>query len=321
MDTSITSRTFSLTEMVRERRDNELDRWTTAAARLWSGEMVRVATQPKWKISRGGLVFTIGSCFARHAEWFLDRLGMNVPALHFRVPAEYHTAGARNNSVLNKYNTASIESEVLLAFGMADYPDDGLIDAGEGLWWDPLTTHMKLLPRDAVVETRRQITELTRTIRDADAVLVTLGLNQIWQDTETGVFLNEMPPPELARRLRDRLALSVAGYEDNFQAFDTTVQAIHEVNPGCKIVVTVSPVPMAATLTRFDVIQENMLSKSILRSVAQAAADRYDHVDYFPSYEMVMYSPPELTWEEDRLHVRGDAVQFVISSFIDDYVE
>src|SRR5579862_6033545 len=123
--TAISSRMFSFAEMVEARRRNKFDRWShpeddpnTAASRLWSGEMVRIATRPKWKIPADGLVFTIGSCFARHAEWFLNDLGMNVPAFGFRIPAEYHTAGEENNSVLNKYNTASIESEILQAFGM-----------------------------------------------------------------------------------------------------------------------------------------------------------------------------------------------------------
>ena len=57
-----------------------------------------------------------------------------------------------------------------------------------------------------------------------------------------------------------------------------------------------------------------------LRAAAQELRDKYDYVDYFPSYEMVMNSPRELAWGDDQLHVRAPMVEHVVGHFMKSYV-
>jgi hypothetical protein len=59
----------------------------------------------------------------------------------------------------------------------------------------------------------------------------------------------------------------------------------------------------------------------MLRVCAQEVADRFDFVDYFPSYEIVMNSPRDKTWLEDQMHVSEEAVEFVTNSFIGCYYD
>ena len=320
--------THDIATVGRNRRNNPYHRWhgpddatESAARRLWAGTYVRVHTTPKFQIPVGAKVLTIGSCFARNAERALRDCGMNVPAVDFKLPpASYQTDDSTPNGVLNKYNSHSIEAEVLSALDIETLPDHGLIRTPDDLWWDPLTTAMKPLPREDALSVRHRISELTRQVTNCDVVLITLGLNQVWIDSETGAYLNEFPPTSLVRAYPQRWVAAWTGFEENYRSCERTVRAIMDANPRARIVMTVSPVPMGTTLTRLDIITANTYSKSVLRVCAQTISERFDSVDYFPSYEMAMNSPPELTWRPDRLHVTDEAVRFIVNCFIDDYV-
>jgi len=320
-------KSYSYAEVVAHRKVNPEAAWhldddpRTAAARLRSGEFLRVAVKPKFLIPRAAKVFTIGSCFARNAERVLHNLGMEVPAASFSVPPEYYRNPASPAGVLNKYNTHSIEGEVLTALGELHYPNEGFIDAGDGRWWDPLTTSMKPMDLETVRAVRKSIRQITESLFDCDAVLITLGLNELVRDRETGVYMNEMPPAPIVRKHREKLEWRLCDFEENFGSIDRTVGAIHKHNPKAKVIVTVSPVPMGMTMTPHDIVQANTYSKSILRVCAQALADRYEFVDYFPSYEMAVNSPPAITWHADRLHVREEAVAFIVGHFVESYVD
>src|SRR3546814_16921003 len=76
------------------------------------------------------------------------------------------------------------------------------------------------------------------------------------------------------------------------------LEELKKRNPDVKVVITVSPVPMAQTFTDSDVFAANTYSKSVLRVASEALKGNFEFVDYFPSYEMVMSSPRAMTWEE-----------------------
>jgi hypothetical protein len=87
------------------------------------------------------------------------------------------------------------------------------------------------------------------------------------------------------------------------------------------VILTVSPVPLAATFTGRDVLVANMYSKSVLRAVAEEIRARFDFVDYFPSYESVMLSPRATTWEEDGVHVADAAVAVNVRRMVEAYLQ
>ena len=47
---------------------------------------------------------------------------------------------------------------------------------------------------------------------------------------------------------------------------------------------------------------------------------RFDFVDYFPSYEIVLNSSPALAFQDDQLHVARDMVQHVMETFQSAYL-
>jgi hypothetical protein len=239
----------------------------------------------------------------------------------FSLPDDYYAGELRGSAVLNKYNTESIEQAILSDLDLIHYPNDGFIQAPDGNWWDPLATGLRPLPLETLQAVRQSIRAVTRNLLDCHAVLLTLGLNQIWKDRETGITINEKPPQSIVRAYPERWELVVTGADENTRSLERIVTTIRETNRKAHVVVTVSPVPMGTTLTTTDVIAANAHSKAVLRVAAQDVADRFDYVDYFPSYEMAVNSPPELAWQADRLHVAPEAVRFIVQCFLEDYVE
>ena len=53
------------------------------------------------------------------------------------------------------------------------------------------------------------------------------------------------------------------------------------------MILTVSPVPLIATMENRSVLVSTTYSKSVLRVAAEVVAKRYDFVAYFPSYEII----------------------------------
>lgn len=91
--------------------------------------------------------------------------------------------------------------------------------------------------------------------------------------------------------------------------------------PDVRIVVTVSPVPLLATFTGEDIVSANCHSKSLLRAAAAEWSAQMTNISYFPSYEIVMNSDREQTWEPDGRHVKWAVVQEIMQAFRNAHVE
>jgi hypothetical protein len=63
----------------------------------------------------------------------------------------------------------------------------------------------------------------------------------------------------------------------------------------------------------------NQQSKATLLAVATALRDEFDHVDYFPSYELVVNSDRSKVFAEDGVHVNPAAVDRVMKLFFSSY--
>ena len=94
------------------------------------------------------------------------------------------------------------------------------------------------------------------------------------------------------------------------------------LNSNIKLLITTSPVPLNKTFADKDVVVANSYSKSTLRSVCGEISDKYDFVDYFPSYEMVNYRDPAAAFGDDLRHVNdhvvGDVVQLLVENYFTD---
>jgi hypothetical protein len=289
-------------------------RWPRAGEAF--GELVYpVRYRPKFQIGAGDRFFCIGSCFARNIEEHLIYRGIGVLSRRIVSPAAEWPA--RPNGIVNKFTTPSMLNEVAWLDALPDDAGALLLEAGDG-WVDmQLSPIAKPVSRERAIERRRYLTaDYFSRLRLADVVVVTLGLNEVWKDNATGLFLNSTPPLAAVRAHPGRFVLHITTEQDDLDALEGLYAAIQRMRPGARFIVTVSPVPLDATFSGDDVVVANTRSKSVLR----AAADRFcrgkPDVDYFPSFEMIGLAPRAGAFAKDCRHVSDAAVGQVIAAFL-----
>lgn len=321
------------------RRANKYNRWIDtggderAAQRRFSDDFFFVNSSPKFRLKRTDKFFGIGSCFARNIERELASQGIACLTEGTNIPAEFYTAKRDPRAAMNKFNIPSMIDEVERTFDPAHTEPGRYIEVGKNEYFDPATSGLKLLSLDEHAIVRDCIKETTLRMADADCIIITLGLVEAWFDRASGLYLNTSPHPRAMQAEMRREKTSwikkkpnrFVHMRPNFaflrDKMHHLIDSISRHAPNAKIVISVSPVPLQATMTGDDVVASSTLSKSLLRVVAEDARDSFDHVDYFPSYEMVMNSPRQHTWEEDEIHVKADLVGQVTRSFVDLWID
>lgn len=280
------------------------------------------AVTPHFQIDRGASVFTIGSCFARNIEIALRDRGLRVPTLDLQLPPEELMKGTGlRTGILNKYTPFSMLNEI----EQLDREDDDggrfLIALGEDAWWDGQLHSHETVTRARGLQRRRRIRRLyADAIAQSALVIVTLGLVEAWWDEAEQVYLNDTVPKHVIDRYPGRFffeLLSPAKVED---AVMRMVVALHARNPTQRMLMTVSPVPLHRSFTGEDVLSANSYSKSALRVAAEMAVRRFDHVDYFPSFESVTLSDRAVAWGEDLAHVTPALIELNVARMIELYI-
>lgn len=365
----MTSYTFDETRA--NSRANDYNRWSDnlatgkSAKERYAEDFFYVNTTPKTKFPRDAKVFTIGSCFARNIERELRANNITTLTDGIRIPADFYEVSADPRAAMNKFNIPSILDEISRAFDDGGNITDGLIPAGEDLWFDPATTSVRMLSLDEAIQVRTTVAETMRRIQDADAIIFTLGLVEMWRDRITGLTLNTHPHPkairyEIAQRqaifrsihdarkkietaknegktpdadcvslvenfteemMQSRFEFLRPDYNYLAAEMHKVVALCSKVAPQAKLIVTVSPVPLQATMTLDDIVCSSTYSKSLLRVVAEEMRQTYSHVDYFPSFEMVTNSPRQLAWLEDQVHANPGTVSKVTETFVREWFD
>ena len=295
-----------------------IGQWAEVADRFQS-DPVAVTHQPKFAIEPNSKFFCLGSCFARNVEEHLIYRGIEV--LSKRVVSPKGEWPARANGFLNKFTTDSMLNELRWLDAAPSDMENRFLETGQG-WRDMhLSPGLSATTLERALERRAYLaTEYFPRLKDADIVVMTLGLNEVWRDRQVGERLNAAPGLREVRREPDRFALEITGVEENLAALEEVYERLKALNPAMKLIVTVSPVPMGATFSGRDVMVANMLSKSTLRAAADAFQMRHGDVDYFPSYEIVTLSSRAFAYGHDCLHVADRVVGHVMGVFMDTYM-
>lgn len=291
--------------------DKNIDRFNHAP--------VRVHYEPKFLIDVDSAFFCVGSCFARNIEEHLIYNGRKV--LSKRLIAPKDEAPARPNGMVNKFTSMSIFNELRWA---TDKPvvDESLFEETASGWQDlQLAPGIPPVSLERAIERRHYLidTYFSR-VAEASVVIVTLGLNEVWLDNGSNCYLNCAPSYTSVRRDEGRYSLVVTDVMQNLEELERIRSMLRRLNPDVKMIVTVSPVPMGATFTGFDVAIANTRSKSVLRVAAEQFAQVHDDVDYFPSYDIINLAPRSEAYGADCLHVANTVVGRIMKMFLSSYV-
>ena len=119
-------------------------------------------------------------------------------------------------------------------------------------------------------------------------LILTLGSPRSWQDRVDGSVIC-LPAGAYVNEGGDmgRYEFRVSRHAENLDNLDRIHAIMARHNPGCRILVTVSPVNLWATFRRdSDVISASCNSKSTLRAATDEFVSRHENLFYFPAFEM-----------------------------------
>ena len=273
-------------------------------------------------LSPGDRIVTMGSCFARNIEEYLGTIGFVVPVLGYSGPVEESGTRGRVQGILNKYTVASISQEI-------DWIKE-IRDAGGTVTWDSIAAmayqtdsdayldlHLSTshpVSRERMIERRQAIYDIHSQMFESDLVVITPGLTEAWFDAHAGLYIQQAPTRAMANAHPGRFFLEVLDFHQCHSMLERSIGILKDAGTR-QIALTVSPVPLARTMTRNDVLIANCYSKSTLRSVVGLLADSHDTVHYVPSYERVMLTKQNDVWNDDLRHVSDSFVGGIVSTF------
>jgi hypothetical protein len=266
-------------------------------------------------IDKRSKVLALGSCFAlRVKEWLLAN-GYGV--LNEGDLGPYDIRGHREFDPRIYYNTFCIRYEFDRAIGdFVQQADDVWQPQQNALrvWQDPYRRMLAAETREQLWQRIREVDEhMLAHILAADCVIITLGLTEVFFQPHNGNAI--CAAPGYCGGGGIGYAFRATEYPENYANMERVVEVLRDINPKAQLILTVSPVPLAATWAGVDHAIANTESKCTLRAVAGALVRKYDHVHYFHSYELVMHSQLNEVFLEDGRHVMPSYVAHIMRDF------
>jgi len=253
-----------------------------------------MVTSP-WRISAQDRVATAGSCFAQHVARRLRQAGLNLletePAhsILSEGVAEafgYGMFSARYGSI---YTTRQLLQLMRRAYGRFK-PEEDLWIREDGRLFDPFRPTIQPdgfanmgeynLARDVHFAAVREMFE------SVDVFIFTMGLTEAWRSSRDGAVYPLCPGVAAGKFDPEQHEFVNFGVVDIVKDLEEFLQELHAINLEARVILTVSPVPLAATAESRHVWTSTTASKAILRVAAEQVSGR-ESVVYFPSYEVI----------------------------------
>lgn len=269
--------------------------WRDSVAKILPEDLDPVLN-PRFTFSRDTKIATAGSCFAQHIARYLKTVGDNYmvtesghPSMSDSLKATYNygTFSARFGNLYTTKQLVQLFDRAYGNFTPVEQPwgtANALIDP-----FRPAIQPNGFASQIEFDRDREAHFAAVRTMFETmDIFVFTLGLTEGWRSIEDKAMLPVCPgcgaggsfDPEKYEFVNEKVSDVTA----NLHAI---IERIKSVNSNAKVLLTVSPVPLVATYSPHHALTATTYSKSVLRAAVGEIYDIYDHVDYFPSYEII----------------------------------
>lgn len=307
-------------------------RWSKAIAGRHYSEVDPVVDF-SFKIDRVSKVATAGSCFAQHIARHLKKSGFS-----YFVAEDAHPFIGTDSNICSDFNYGTFSArfgnvysakQLLQLFDRAF----GNFTPVEGFWRDhsgnivdPFRPMIQpngfCSEKEMLLDRVQHLGAVRKMFREADVFVFTMGLTEYWYCRSDGAAL-PLCPGVVAGAFDD----TVYGFHnqtasDVMRDMNEFLDKLALVNPAIKIILTVSPVPLAATAEKRNVLVSTTYSKSVLRVAAGMLSDERANVEYFPSYEIITGSFNRGRYFDDGLRdVTEEGVEHVMRLFMEHVAE
>ncbi|MCK7616241.1 GSCFA domain-containing protein [Roseibium sediminicola] len=304
--------------------------WSKSVARLPSSELDPIISV-KFNIDKFSKISTAGSCFAQHISKHLEDSGFNyyiaeegnsLLSTDTKKRYNYGTFSARYGNI---YTTRQLIQTTLRAFGKF-HPIENTWVEKTGRIVDPFRPYIQpegfSSERELQRDREQHFAAIRKLISEFDVFVFTLGLTELWESRRDHAVFPVCPGCGVGTYDPEKYRFRNLSVEEIVQDLGQFIDICKLYNPLGKILLTVSPVPLIATMEKKHVLTATTLSKSILRVAAETIASHYDHVDYFPSYEIItgQYSRGRY-YDDDLRTVTNEGVNHVMKCFFRHYAK
>lgn len=246
--------------------------------------------QAAFRIAPEQRIASAGSCFAQHISRHLRQDGYR-----FLVTEEPAAGAADGFSARygNIYTARQLWQLFERAFGRFA-PVEDVWELPSGGVCDPFRPRVQAggYPSVEALRCDREghFAAVRRMFEELDVFVFTLGLTESWCSREDGAVFPLAPGVAGGRYDPVRHAFVNVGVDEVVADLRAFLRGLRHINPRARVVLTVSPVPLAATWGGDHVLSATTLSKSVLRVAADAISRSEPEVMYFPSYELITSS-------------------------------
>lgn len=298
--------------------------WRHAVANVPPGEVDPVV-DPPFRFGARDRIVTAGSCFAQHIGRHLAASGCNYLVTEAAHP--FLTEGAAralNYGVYSaRYGNVYTSRQLLQLFERAYgrfTPEENYWHERAGVVIDPFRPQIQEggfnSVRELDLDRERHFAAVREAFETLDVFIFTLGLTEAWRSRKDGAVFPLCPGVaggDYAPAEHEFVNFAVDEVVADMTAF---LERLRSVNMNARVILTVSPVPLVATAERRHVMASTMCSKSVLRVACDMLERRFEHIAYFPSYEIVAGGYCGVDYfGPDRRSVTPEGVAHVMRAF------
>lgn len=251
---------------------------------------------PDFLIDYNSRLMMLGSCFAEN---------MGSKFSYYKFDVDVNPCGII-------YNPLSVANVLRLIVEGKQFEKSDLRQVGGK--WVSLYHHGAFSSTDPDECLRRindRLTKATGELRTLDLLVITWGTAWVYRYTRENIVVSnchKIPSQEF-----ERSRLSV---EDIVKEYLVLIGRLREINPGLRILFTVSPIRHWK-----DGAHGNQLSKATLLLAIDRLREELQHVYYFPAYEIVLDELRDYRfYADDMLHMSGFTVDYIWECFLYSFI-
>ena len=304
-------------------------RWVDAVANV-ADDRINPHTAARFHLDRATKVASAGSCFAQRISESLVERGFNYlvvePGPRW-LPAEqrrsysYGVYSARYGNVYTPLQLVQLVQRALGTFVPLEpaWPGPG------GRWFDPFRPRIQpngfSSEQELLADRTHHLLAVKSLLESLDVFIFTLGMTEAWRTRRDGAVFPICPGCVAGRFTPDAYEFHNFSVQEVIDHLDQFFHLLAGVNPRAKVILTVSPVPLTATMTGNHVLQATVYSKSVLRVAAEEIARRRPNADYFASYEIAVATRnTHRYYAPDKRSVTPAGVAHVMDAFFQTFV-
>lgn len=251
----------------------------------------------EFPINYGSKLLLLGSCFAENMGEKFD---------YFKFQTTINPFGII-------FNPVSIEKLVKRAVNRISFTETDIFFHND--LWHSYDVHSECSQTDKEIllkQLNAAVEVMHRQIVEVSHIVITYGTSWVYRLKVTNEIVancHKVPQSEFVKEILSPETIT--------QSMLNTMDLIHQINPDCKFIFTVSPVRHTK-----DGFPENQRSKAHLITAIQTILNpKSSFLNYFPSYEIMMDELRDYRfYADDMLHPSQVAIDYIWIRFFENYV-